>query len=126
VREYGITKIAFPGKDSQQPATWHHINDYLTMFGRRSEIEDPKVMEAAARNTYGSVSNWSPWMQMGGQPGMLVGRGNSTKIGRREELPAKLLALVDKHEPNFFRDPGFPIWEKTYHPLNLDDRGPAR
>jgi hypothetical protein len=120
VRESGTTKITIPSEDPDNPH-YHHINDYLTMVGRLDEIENPEIKEAAARNTYASVNDWSPWLEMGGKPGMVLGRGNSTKIATRDDLPEHIIQLVDKHEPDFFKDPTFPLWDKTYHPGNLDD-----
>jgi hypothetical protein len=119
IRETGSTRIAKPGMEKQPEAKrYHHINDFLTHYGRVSYVMDPKVTSAPARQTFQSCSNWTPWLKMGDVPGFVMGRGVGTKLTDLSELPRDLLEWIKADEPAFLQDAELAPWDKAYTPLN--------
>lgn len=118
LRETGSARIANPAKDADR--AFFFINDFFTLIGRVSDVTNPELLSAPARTSYQSINEWTPWLQMGEREGFVFGRGDSTKLSGTDELPEKLATLVREHEPGFFEDPDFPLWDKTYTPLNQE------
>jgi hypothetical protein len=124
IRETGSTRIANHMKDSGKPgiSTKDHfmINDFFTLSGMVADIENDSLPSAPARTSYQSINEWTPWLGMGDRPGFVFGSGTSRKLKSTDELPGRLAALIDQHEPGFFSDPDFPLWDASYHPLNQE------
>jgi hypothetical protein len=119
IRETGTTRIAKPAKDGGAPS-YHHINDFLTHYGRVSYVIDPKVTSAPARQTFQSCNDWTPWLKMEGVPGFILGRGVGTKLTDISELPKNLLDWIKADEPDYLKDPELAPWDKAYNPVNQD------
>jgi hypothetical protein len=121
VRETGTTRIAKPGKDAAPAAQrYHHINDFLTHYGRVSYVMDPKVTKAPARQHFQSCNDWTPWLKMGDTPGFIMGRGVGTKLTDISELPKHLLDWIKADEPEFLKDPELAPWDKAYDPVHQE------
>lgn len=51
------------------------------------------------------VSDWLPWMEMGGRAGGLYTRAKGTKLNNLDDLPASSLELLNRHYPEIAEDP---------------------
>ena len=51
------------------------------------------------------VSDWLPWMEMGGRAGGLYTRARGTKLFALEEVPAASRELLERHYPEIAEDP---------------------
>ena len=119
IRESATTKIANPAKQSDPTARdYFYINDFFTLIGRVSDLEDENRLNVPARTSYQSLNEWTPWLEMGNREGAVFGRGDSVKLGDYGELPKDLRKNIEADEPGFFEDPEFALWERAYTPLN--------
>ncbi len=120
IRESATTKIMNPakGKPGASDKDYFYINDFFTLSGRLSDVENPDVKSAPAQTSYTSLNEWTPWLGMGNRDGAVLGRGETVKLASYEDLPTRLRGWIDTREPGFFEDPEFALWDQPYHPLN--------
>ena len=122
IRESATTKIAnqAKGKPGASDKDYFFINDFFTLTGKVSDLENRTLQSAPAYTTYESLNEWTPWMAMGNRPGMVLGRGSTQKLSSYDQLPDRLRGWIDEKEPSFFEDPEFSLWGTSYTPLNQD------
>lgn len=74
--------------------------------GRLSEVLDPAVTSASCVTSWGRMSQWLPFMEMGDRPGSMVFHSHAYKLlGGAAELPADILAYTEKHHPKYLESP---------------------
>lgn len=81
------------------------MNHYLTLHGKRSEVEDPSVVSAPASLSFHNIISWEPWMRMGDHPGHLMSQAFGRKLESLDELPGDYLTMARKVHPKFIEDP---------------------
>ncbi len=70
--------------------------------GRRSDLEDPRVVNAPVEFFYHATTQWLPWMLMGQQPGYVLYRGQGRKLTTLDDLlPAVRQRFDERHGPLF-------------------------
>jgi hypothetical protein len=116
IRETGHTEIPGPG------AKKFVVNDFFTLVGSLTDVMNESIPAPKARISYQSINNWTPWINMGDRDGFVMGSGTGRKIPSTVALPPHLARLIDEHEPSFFADPDFTIIDRSFHPLNQDER----
>ena len=73
---------------------------------RKSDILDPETTSAYCTMSWGRVSDWLPWMEMGNQPGKMVFHSHSMKLMEGpQELPKEILAYVEKNHSEYLTAP---------------------
>ena len=76
------------------------------MIGRLSEVMNPDVMSASCVTSWGRISQWLPFMEMGDRPGSLVFHSHAYKLlGGAAELPPDILAYTEKHHSKYLESP---------------------
>jgi hypothetical protein len=74
--------------------------------GRLSEVLDPAVTSASCVTSWGRMSQWLPFMEMGDRPGSMVFHSHAYKLlGGAAELPADILAYTEKYHPKYLESP---------------------
>ncbi len=63
------------------------VNDMSHYHGSFAELTDPAVKSASATVSFGEVTSWQSWMQMGDRPGGLTSRTFGRKVADYESLP---------------------------------------
>lgn len=78
--------------------------EFVDYRGRTEDLrsEAPRV-EATLQLEI--VSDWLPWMEMGGRAGGLYTRAKGTKLFALNDLPASLAQLLERHFPEIADDP---------------------
>ena len=78
--------------------------EFIDYRGRTDELES-EAHRVAATLHLEIVSDWLPWMEMGGRAGGLYTRARGTKLYSLKDLPAESLALLKRHYPEVAEDP---------------------
>lgn len=85
-------------------------SEHFTFRVSKSELEDKSIPSSRFIAGFSRVSEWWPWMRMGGhqyQNGIIFGRMFSHKgLPDYQDLPPKLLTYIEKHHPEFLEVPG--------------------
>jgi hypothetical protein len=84
-------------------------SEHFTFAVARREVEDRSLPTARFNAGFSRISQFWPWMEMGGTPyatGSLFGRMFSHKgLKGTAEVPPKVLAYIEKHAPEFLTLP---------------------
>lgn len=84
-------------------------SEHFTFRMSKTELEDRSVPSSRFVSGFSRVSEWWPWMMMGGneyQDGVLFGRMFSHKgLPGYQDIPPKLLAYIEKHHPESLEIP---------------------
>ena len=75
-------------------------NEMSTYHSNRDDLEDPNQASVRANVEFHSIISWRPWMQMGGRPGHLTGRGSGQHVKAYAELPPLYQTLNAEHHPD--------------------------
>lgn len=78
-------------------------SEHFTIRVSKAQMEDRSAASCRFVSGFMRVSEWWPWMRMGGsgyEDGVLFGRMHSHKgLPGYQDIPAKLLAYIEKHHP---------------------------
>lgn len=89
----------FPKSSSGEILTFSNVS---TLRGSRTELEDETVRSAICRLSYNATAGWSPWMEMGQQPGFVIWRGQGAKFSDPALLPALTRKAFERIHPEVF------------------------
>ena len=78
--------------------------EFIDYRGRTDELESDAPRVGATLHLE-IVSDWLPWMEMGGRAGGLYTRARGTKLYSLKDLPAESLALLKRLYPEIAEDP---------------------
>lgn len=80
-------------------------NEFTTLYGRKSELDDPARANVATLVQYQSLITYRPWMGFGDAPGHTIARGAGQHVSRVEDLPPYYLELTRARHPDVLKDP---------------------
>lgn len=84
-------------------------SEHFTFRVSKAELENRDIPSARSMTGFSRVSEWWPWMMMGGneyQNGTLYGRMFSHKgLSGYQDIPPYLLAHIEKHHPDSLQVP---------------------
>jgi len=84
-------------------------SEHFTFRVSKSELEDRSIPSSRFVAGFTRVSEWWPWMKMGGhkyQDGIIFGRMHSHKgLPGYQDLPPRLLAYLEKNYPEYLEVP---------------------
>lgn len=84
-------------------------SEHFTIRASKAQLEDRSIASCRFVSGFSRVSEWWPWMLMGGnqyQDGVLFGRMFSHKgLPGYQDIPPKLLAYLEKHHPDALEVP---------------------
>lgn len=90
-------------------------SEHFTMYVSKRELEDRDIPSARMRAGFSRISQWWPFMKMGGTKyadGVLFGRMFSHKgLAGYGDVPRKVLDYIEKHAPDYLTLPDG--WEPT-------------
>ncbi|NWG69997.1 MAG: DUF1838 domain-containing protein [Parvularculaceae bacterium] len=84
----------------------YHATEMFNFFGDAASLLDP-AKTSAEQVTVGwvRISDWLPWMRMGGREGVIYFHTAGRKLGSFEELPALLKNEIATHYPDYASPP---------------------
>lgn len=89
------------------PATTpYSYAELVTLRAPLAALRDPQARQVRARNSFSSVSGWRPWMQMGEQPGHVLGHGEGAYGLTLDELHPVWRAAAQADKLDWLADPG--------------------
>lgn len=85
-------------------------SEHFTFTMSRPELEERSIPAVRFTAGFSRLSQWWPWMRMGGHPlaetGLLFGRMFSHKgLKNYGDVPPKVLAYIEKHAPEYLEPP---------------------
>jgi hypothetical protein len=84
-------------------------SEHFTFTFSKQQMEDPDVPSVRFNAGFSRISQWWPFMEMGGTPyedGVLFGRMFSHKgLDGYGDVPPKVLAYIEKHAPDYLTVP---------------------
>jgi hypothetical protein len=81
------------------------VAELYTNSGSFSALLNPNITNVPSQGSWNRICPWLPWMLMGGQPGELIYRSATQKLKSPSELPPKLRAFTERHNPDFLIPP---------------------
>jgi hypothetical protein len=83
----------------------YHAMEIFDFIAPASEILNDRVEHVAPSIAWVRISDWLPWMKMGGRSGQLVFNAVGTKLKSFDELPARLRQEIADHYPDYQSPP---------------------
>ncbi|MEM1090546.1 MAG: DUF1838 family protein [Pseudomonadota bacterium] len=83
----------------------YHATEMFNFFGPVDKLLDPDVATAEVRVGWSRMSDWLPWMKMGGREGIIYMHTAGTKLGAWDELSDTMKAEIRKHYPKYETPP---------------------
>lgn len=90
----------------------YHATEMFSFFGDVDDLANPRRATVPARVAWVRMSDWLPWMEMGGRAGLIYFHTSGIKLDRYEDMPASLRDVIRSR---------FPLYEA---PPPLDDERP--
>ncbi|MEM9529385.1 MAG: DUF1838 family protein [Pseudomonadota bacterium] len=83
----------------------YHATEMFNFFGPKEDLLDPNVKSADVRVGWSRMSDWLPWMKMGGRDGMIYMHTAGSKLRSWDELSDTLKTEIRKHYPEYTNAP---------------------
>jgi Protein of unknown function (DUF1838) len=93
------------GKYQAEIGGTYHATEMFNFSGSLSDLIDPTKTTAEARVAWVRISDWLPWMRMGGREGVIYFNTNGRKLDKFEDLPAVMKDEIAKSYPNWTSPP---------------------
>lgn len=78
----------------------------VTNYGARlSDVLNPDLKTVSTEVSYADTTDWMPWMNMAGMPGMIMGNATGRTVSSIDELPPKHQELTREIYPDVLEDP---------------------
>lgn len=81
------------------------VNDMSHYHGSLQELADPAVTVGSATVSFGEVTGWQNWMNMGSRDGGLTSRTVGRKVASFDMMPQKWRDLLAEKAPEIAADP---------------------
>lgn len=79
--------------------------ELVTLRAPLAALRDRQARQVRTRNSFSSVSGWRPWMQMGDQPGHVLGHGSGNYGLTLDEVSPVWLAAARASKLDWLADP---------------------
>jgi hypothetical protein len=83
----------------------YHATEMFNFSGDTVSLLDPSVTTAPARIAWVRISDWLPWMKMGGRDGQIYFNTNGRKLDSFDQMPAPLRAELMANYPAYVAPP---------------------
>ncbi|MFK7956533.1 MAG: DUF1838 family protein [Lysobacterales bacterium] len=83
----------------------YHATEMFNFFGPADKLLDPNVNTAEVRVGWSRMSDWLPWMNMGGREGIIYMHTAGTKLGSWDELSDTMKSEIRKYYPKYETPP---------------------
>jgi hypothetical protein len=83
----------------------YHATEMFNFSGDLANLLDPSMTTAAARITWVRISDWLPWMKMGGREGVIYFNTTGRKLDNFDQMPASLKTELMANYPAYVAPP---------------------
>ncbi len=83
----------------------YHATEMFNFSGDLPNLLDPNITTAAARITWVRMSNWLPWMKMGGRDGVIYFNTTGLKLDSFDQMPASMKTELMANYPAYVAPP---------------------
>lgn len=83
----------------------YHATEMFNFSGDLPSLLDPRITTAPARIAWVRISDWLPWMKMGGREGSIYFNTNGRKLESFDQIPAPMRAEIAANYPAYVAPP---------------------
>lgn len=83
----------------------YHATEMFNFFGEAASLLDPTKPARNVQVGWVRISDWLPWMKMGGRDGMVYFHAAGRKLDRFNELPKLVRDEIKKNYPDYDKPP---------------------
>lgn len=83
----------------------YHATEMFNFSGDTDSLLNPAITTAPARIAWVRISDWLPWMKMGGRDGQIYFNTNGRKLDNFEQMPAPLRSELAANYPAYVAPP---------------------
>jgi hypothetical protein len=83
----------------------YHATEMFNFFGDVAELANPRRASAPVRIAWVRMSDWLPWMEMGGRTGLIYFHTSGRKLDRFEDMPDTLEDEIRASFPTYLEPP---------------------
>jgi Protein of unknown function (DUF1838) len=83
----------------------YHATEMFNFSGDTASLLDPRITTAPAHIAWVRISDWLPWMKMGGRDGVIYFNTLGLKLENFEQMPATMRAEIAANYPAYVAPP---------------------
>lgn len=83
----------------------YHATEMFNFMGNLSDLTDAKKPSAEVRVGWVRLSNWLPWMEMGGRQGLVYFHTAGRKLESYDDMPEVMRRAIDEQFPEYRSPP---------------------
>ncbi|MXY51217.1 MAG: DUF1838 domain-containing protein [Gammaproteobacteria bacterium] len=83
----------------------YHATEMFNFFGAAAELLDADGSHAGSHVGWARMSDWLPWMKMGGREGVIYMHTSGLRLDSWEALPASMREEIATHYPEYTEPP---------------------
>lgn len=83
----------------------YHATEMFNFMGDLSDLTDSTKPTAEVRVGWVRLSNWLPWMEMGGRQGLIYFHTAGRKLESYDQMPEVMRRAIDEHFPEYRTPP---------------------
>ncbi len=83
----------------------YHATEMFNFMGDAADLLDPETDSARAHVGWSRLSDWLPWMKMGGREGAVYMHTAGLKLSSWDALPDNMKAEIEAHYPDYREPP---------------------
>ncbi len=83
----------------------YHATEMFNFFGNKDSLLDPELNTAPAKVGWVRMSDWLPWMKMGGREGVIYMHTAGHKLDSWDELSDTMKEQIRQHYPEYTSPP---------------------
>jgi hypothetical protein len=83
----------------------YHATEMFNFFGDVDELANPRRPSVSARVAWVRISDWLPWMEMGGRAGIVYFNTAGRRLERFEDMPESLRTEIKVNFPAYQAPP---------------------
>ena len=83
----------------------YHATEMFNFFGLAEELLDREAVSATSHVGWARMSDWLPWMKMGGRDGVIYMHTSGLRLSSWDALPDSMKAEIAAHYPIYRKPP---------------------
>lgn len=83
----------------------YHATEMFNFFGNAAQLLDSESSRADRHVGWSRISDWLPWMKMGGREGAIYMHTSGLRLSSRDALPDSMKEEIAAHYPDYAEPP---------------------
>jgi len=108
-RQSTVVPLFYPnplaGKYQKQVGGTYHATEMFNFLGDAGELLDPKTTRVSSHVGWARMSDWLPWMNMGGRDGLIYMHTAGLRLSSWDAMPDSMKDEIRKHYPDYVAPP---------------------